>query len=51
MSGQGVTPDVRIDDEDGLANGDRMLQEAVRIAQSRELKEMAVASGKAGSIV
>jgi carboxyl-terminal processing protease len=46
MSGQGVTPDVRVTDNDGPANGDQVLAEAVRIAQSRELKEMAVASGK-----
>ena len=46
MSGNGVTPDVRIADEDGVANGDQMLSEAVRIAQSRQLKEMATNSAK-----
>ena len=46
MSGHGVTPDVRIADEDGIANGDQVLSEAVRIAQSRQLKEMATNSAK-----
>jgi len=46
MSGSGVTPDVRIDDEDGVANGDRVMNEAMRIAQSRQLKDMALASGR-----
>ncbi len=46
MSGSGVTPDVRIVDKDGAANGDRVMDEAVRIAGSRQLKEMAVNSGK-----
>jgi len=46
MSGSGVTPDIRIDDADGVANGDRVMNEAIQIAQSRQLKEMAVASGK-----
>lgn len=46
MSGSGVTPDVRIRDEDGVANGDRVLNEAIRIAQSRQVKEMAANSGK-----
>ncbi|MCH2200666.1 MAG: S41 family peptidase [Fuerstiella sp.] len=49
MSGSGVTPDVRIADEDGVANGDRAMDEAVRIAQSRQLKEMAAASGRCGT--
>lgn len=46
MSGSGVTPDVRIEDRDGVANGDRVMDEAVHIARSRQLKEMAVNSGK-----
>ena len=46
MSGNGVTPDVRIADEDGVGNGDRVLSEAVRIAQSRQLEEMATNSAK-----
>lgn len=44
MSGEGVTPDVRIADADGPANGDRQLEEAVRIAQSQRLRDMAQAS-------
>lgn len=46
MSGSGVTPDVRITDRDGVANGDRVMEEAVQIARSRQLKDMAVNSGK-----
>jgi carboxyl-terminal processing protease len=46
MSGNGVTPDVQISDEDGVANGDRVLSEAVRIAQSRQLEAMATNSEK-----
>ena len=46
MSGSGVTPDVRVADDDGIANGDKVMVEAVRIAQSRQLKDMAVASGR-----
>jgi carboxyl-terminal processing protease len=41
MSGQGVTPDVRIVDEDGPANGDRVLAEAMKIAQSQRLRDIA----------
>lgn len=44
MSGEGVTPDVRIEDADGPANGDRMLEEAVKIAQSQRLKDIAQAA-------
>lgn len=44
MSGEGVTPDVRIADADGAANGDRQLEEAIRIAQSQRLRDMAQAS-------
>ena len=49
MSGSGVTPDYHIRDDDGVANGDRVLDEAVRVAQSRQLKEMAATSGKCRS--
>jgi carboxyl-terminal processing protease len=45
MAGQGVTPDVEINDRDGVANGDEVLVEAVRIARSQTLKAMAKASG------
>lgn len=45
MAGQGVTPDVEINDRDGVANGDEVLVEAVRIARSQTLKDMAKASG------
>ncbi|MDG2127485.1 MAG: S41 family peptidase [Fuerstiella sp.] len=44
MSGQGVIPDVRIVDEDGPANGDRVLAEAVKIAQSQRLRDIAQAA-------
>lgn len=44
MSGQGVTPDVRITDADGPANGDRVLNEAVTIAQSQRLRDIAQAA-------
>ncbi|MDG1893522.1 MAG: S41 family peptidase [Fuerstiella sp.] len=44
MSGQGVTPDVRIVDEDGPANGDRVLAEAMKIAQSQRLRDIAQAA-------
>ncbi len=46
MAGEGVTPDVEINDRDGVANGDEVLIEAVRIAQSSTLKNMAAAAGK-----
>lgn len=49
MSGNGVTPDIRINDEDGVANGDRVMNEAMQIAQSRQLKDMAIASGRNNS--
>ncbi len=49
MSGSGVTPDIRINDEDGVENGDRVMNEAMQIAQSRQLKDMAVASGRNNS--
>ena len=44
MSGEGVTPDVRIADADGPANGDRVLDEAITIAQSQRLKDIAQAA-------
>lgn len=44
MTGQGVTPDVRVQDDDGPANGDRVLAEAIRIAQSQQLKDIAKAA-------
>jgi carboxyl-terminal processing protease len=44
MSGQGVTPDVRIVDKDGPANGDRVLAEALKIAQSQRLRDIAKAA-------
>ena len=46
MSGQGVTPDVQIADADGPANGDRVLQEALQIAQSQRLRDIANESAK-----
>ncbi len=46
MSRAGVIPDVRIVDEDGPANGDRVLEEAVRIAQTRQLSDMAAGAAK-----
>ena len=45
MAGEGVTPDVEINDRDGVANGDEVLTEAIRIARSQTLKDMAKASG------
>ena len=44
MSGSGVSPDVRIADADGPENGDRMLTEAVTIAQSQRLRDIAQAA-------
>lgn len=44
MSGEGVTPDVQVTDADGPANGDRMLEEAIKIAQSQRLKDIAQAA-------
>jgi len=40
-----VTPDVTIEDEDGVANGDKVLIEAARIAQSQQLQDLAKAAG------
>ena len=45
MSGEGVTPDVEINDRDGVVNGDEVLVEAVRVARSQTLKDMAKTSG------
>jgi carboxyl-terminal processing protease len=45
MAGEGVTPDVEIHDRDGVANGDEVLVEAVRLARSQGLKDMAKAAG------
>lgn len=45
MSGNGVTPDVEVDDLDGELNGDEVLAEAVRLAQGRILKDLAKTSG------
>lgn len=44
MSGQGVTPDIKIEDADGPANGDRVLNEAIQVAQSQRLKDIAQAA-------
>jgi len=41
MAGEGVNPDVEVPDRDGVANGDRMLLEAERLAGSTELLSMA----------
>lgn len=49
MSGQGVTPDVQVADSDGPANGDRVLSEALRIAQSQRLKDIAEAASRCRS--
>ena len=46
MSGTGVTPDVRVTDEDGVANDDRVLDRALQIVQSRQLEQMATAAGR-----
>ncbi|MDA1232669.1 MAG: hypothetical protein O2856_18005, partial [Planctomycetota bacterium] len=46
MAGEGVTPDVEINDRDGVVNGDEVLTEALRVARSRTLADMASASGK-----
>lgn len=44
MSGAGVTPDVRIADADGPANGDRVLEEALNVAQSQRIRDIAQAA-------
>lgn len=45
MADQGVTPDVLINDPDGIENGDQVLARALQIAGSRQLLEMARAAG------
>lgn len=45
MAGEGVTPDVEVNDRDGVVNGDDVLVEAVRVARSQALIDMAKASG------
>ena len=44
MSGSGVTPDINIEDADGPINGDQVLTEAIQVAQSQRLKDIAQAS-------
>lgn len=44
MSGSGVTPDIKIEDADGPVNGDRVLDEAIQVAQSQRLKDIAQAA-------
>jgi len=46
MADEGVTPDVEVNDKDGVVNGDEVLIEALRVARSRTLADMAAASGK-----
>ena len=46
MSGSGVTPDVEVRDEDGVARGDRVMDRAMQIAQTRDLQEMAASAAK-----
>lgn len=45
MAGAGVTPDVVVEDRDGVANGDDVLARALQIARSQKLQEMAKAAG------
>ena len=45
MSGNGVIPDVGVDDPDGILNGDDVLSEALQIAQGKTVKDLAIASG------
>ncbi|MFO0999284.1 MAG: S41 family peptidase [Planctomycetaceae bacterium] len=45
MAGEGVIPDIEVNDRDGVVNGDEVLIEAVRVARSQTLKDMAKASG------
>ncbi len=46
MAGAGVSPDVEVLDRDGVANGDRMLLEAERLASSTELLSLARAAAR-----
>ncbi|MBL8814636.1 MAG: S41 family peptidase [Planctomyces sp.] len=45
MAGRGVLPDSLISDDDGVQNGDRVLDEAIRLVKSSSVAEMARASG------
>lgn len=45
MAGEGVTPDIEVEDQDGVLNGDDVLAEALQIARSPMLKDMANAAG------
>lgn len=45
MAGEGVTPDVVVNDPDGVANGDKVMVEALRIAGSQSLVDLAKAAG------
>ena len=45
MAGEGVLPDIEVQDDDGALNGDDVLAEALRIARSPMLKDMANAAG------
>jgi carboxyl-terminal processing protease len=51
MAGEGVVPDVDVNDRDGMENGDDVLKEALRIATSDSLKQMARASARCRSTV
>jgi carboxyl-terminal processing protease len=44
MSGRGVAPDVEVNDPDGVLNGDEVLAEAERIAQGKQLQDLAKAA-------
>ena len=46
MAGEGVMPDVDVNDEDGPVGGDLVLERAMRIAADSRLREMAAASAK-----
>lgn len=45
MTGRGVFPDVEVPDPDGPLNGDPALDEAIRVAQRQELRDLARAAG------
>jgi len=51
MAGEGVVPDVEVNDRDGMENGDDVLREALRIATSDSLKQLARASARCRSSV
>ncbi|MEZ6122594.1 MAG: S41 family peptidase [Planctomycetaceae bacterium] len=44
MSGSGVTPDIHVTDADGPVSGDKVLEEAIKVAQSQRLKDIAQAA-------